>query len=254
MQIGCFGCDTKIEGDDSDTIVERFLAHAAAEHQWDYSEQSLRNYALNNAEAPERLSGSTERLAAIGTVTVHPVTEERLDDWRDFFDHDGFADNADWASCYCLSRHIDEPEHAELYWKDSREGMVDRLQAGTAFGYLAYVDGRPAGWVNASSRSDYIKAYRLADPGGPDSSTVVGVTCFVIAPPYRRHGIAGALLDAVVAGAASRGADWVEGYPSNNPEGTESMHLFRGPRSMYEARGFKTVEVREVDTIMRRPA
>ena len=254
MEIPCFGCDVKIAGDDAEEIEDRFVAHAAEIHEWDYPEQALRNYARNNAEALGRLTGGTERLAAIGAITVHPVTEERLDDWFDFFDHDGFADNADWASCYCMSPHVDDPEMPERYWKDSRKAIADRLRAGSTVGYLAYVDGRPAGWVNASNRSDYIKSLRLIDPGGPDSSTAVLVSCFVIAPPYRRHGVAGALLDAVVADAASRGVDWVEGYPANDPQQGESQHFYRGPRSMYEARGFKVVEVGDTNTLMRRPA
>jgi len=31
--------------------------------------------------------------------------------------------------------------------------MVDLLTNNQAFGYLAYADGRPAGWVNASLRA-----------------------------------------------------------------------------------------------------
>ena len=63
-----------------------------------------------------------------------------------------------------------------------------------SFGYLAYVNGQPAGWVNASSRSDY-GLYRRVDPDGPEPQSVIGVSCFLIAPPFRRHGVASALLD-----------------------------------------------------------
>jgi GNAT superfamily N-acetyltransferase len=76
--------------------------------------------------------------------------------------------------------------------------MAERLRGGTTLGYLAYVDGRPAGWVNASLRSEY-GLYRLVDPDGPEPRSVIGVSCFVIAPPFRRHGIASALLDRVMA-------------------------------------------------------
>ena len=83
--------------------------------------------------------------------------------------------------------------------------MTERLRGGATFGYLAYVDGRPAGWVNASLRSDY-GLYRKVDPDGPEPTSVIGVSCFVIAPPFRRHGIASALLGRVIADAAARGA------------------------------------------------
>jgi hypothetical protein len=65
---------------------------------------------------PRRPSGSggTQRLLEIGDITVHPVTKDRIDDWLRFFDHDGFAGNPDWASCYCLEPHVPAtPEHPE---------------------------------------------------------------------------------------------------------------------------------------------
>jgi GNAT superfamily N-acetyltransferase len=91
----------------------------------------------------------------------------------------------------------------------------------------------------------------LVDPDGPEPRSVIGVSCFVIAPPFRRHGIASALLDRAIAGASARGAAWIEGYPHNKPTESDAGH-FRGPRSMYDARGFQPIEVREQYTVMRR--
>jgi len=54
----------------------------------------------------------------------------------------------------------------------------------------------------------------------------------------------------VIADASGRGATWIEAYPHNTPEGSDAVH-FRGPRSMYDARGFKSIEVRDRDTVMR---
>jgi hypothetical protein len=61
------------------------------------------------------------------------------------------------------------------------------------------------------------------------------------------------LLDAVIADAAGRGAQWVEGYPRNAPNDDDASH-FRGPRHIYDIRGFEPVEQREHDTVMRRAA
>jgi GNAT superfamily N-acetyltransferase/predicted small metal-binding protein len=252
VKVKCFGCDASIEADAADEVVDAFVVHGRERHTWTYPEEALRNYARNYAEAGERLTGDTERLSEIGDVAVHPVTEDRLDDWLRFFDHDGFAGNPDWASCYCLEPHLPAtPEQPEQPWRERRTAMADRLRGGGTFGYLAYVDGRPAGWVNASLRSDY-GLYRLVDPDGPEPTSVIGVSCFVIAPPFRRHGLAGALLDRVIADAAARGASWIEGYPRNAPDAGDAGH-FRGPRSIYDARGFEPIAVRERDTVVRRP-
>jgi GNAT superfamily N-acetyltransferase len=253
VKVKCFGCDALLDADDSAAAADAFVAHGRERHTWSYPEEAIRNYACNYAEATERLTGDTERLADIGDITVRPVTEDRIDDWLRFFDHDGFAGNPDWASCYCLEPHVPAPpEQPERAWRETRATMADRLRAGATFGYIAYVDGRPAGWVNASLRADY-GLYRDVDPEGPEPTSVIGVSCFVIAPPFRRHGVASALLDRVIADAAARGAAWIEGYPLSKPDESDASH-FRGPRSMYDARGFEPIEVRERDTVMRRSA
>jgi len=254
MKTGCFGCDVVLEADDAEGIADAFVAHTRDAHEWDYPEDALRNFARNFAEAGERLSGDTERLDEIGDVEIHPVTVDRIDDWLQLFDHDGFAGNPDWASCYCLFPHEPpSPDMPERLWTDSRSRMVERLSGGTTFGYLAYVDGRVAGWVNASSRADYADFLRILEPGAPEPESAIGVSCFVIAPPYRRHGAAAALRDRVVSAASARGASWVEGYPRNDPEDSDAGH-FTGPRSLYDARGFEQVSVREKDTVVRRAA
>jgi GNAT superfamily N-acetyltransferase len=252
MQVKCFGCEATLEAGSLGEVEEAFVAHGRTNHDWSYPEEAVRTYARNYAEAAERLTGSTERLAEIGEVTVHPVTPERIDDWLAFFDHDGFAGNPSWASCYCFEPHVPTtPERPERPWREARAAMAERLRDGGTFGYLAYVGGRPAGWVNASRRADY-GMYRDLDPDGPAPASVIGVGCFVVAPPFRRHGVAAALLDRVIADAAARGAAWVEGYPHNTPEEGDAGR-FRGPRSLYEARGFKPALERKRDTVMRLP-
>jgi len=86
VKVKCFGCDALIEADTSAAAADAFVVHARERHTWSTPEEALRNYARNVAEAPERLTGGTERLAEIGDITVYPVTEDRVDDWLRFFD------------------------------------------------------------------------------------------------------------------------------------------------------------------------
>lgn len=253
VQVRCFACDALIHADDGDAVVDAFVAHGLESHNWSHPEEAVRNYARNYADATERLTGGTERLREIADVAVHPVTEDRIDDWLRFFDCDAFAGNPDWASCYCLEPHLPATaEEPERPWRKARAALAERLRDRTTFGYLAYVGGRPAGWVNASLRSEY-GLYRDVDPNGPAPASVIGISCFIVAPPFRRHGIASALLDRVIADASARGAEWVEAYPRNKPDESDAGH-FRGPRSMYDARGFQPIAVRERDTVVRRAA
>jgi GNAT superfamily N-acetyltransferase len=247
--IECFEKDERFDGDDVEALIEQLLAHVRATHDVPYPDAELRLWARNFADASVRGDGPTARLPSIGSIEVHPVTEERIDDWLRFFDRDAFADNPDWASCYCLHPHVGDA--SERPWRDVRAEMIERLRSGATLGYLAYVDGRAAGWVNASLRSTYAK-YSDVDPAGPAPDTVVGVSCFIIAPPYRRHGVSSALLDRVVADGATRGARHVEGYPRRSGA-REDAESFCGPRSMFDTRDFTPAEEHDGYTVVRRP-
>jgi GNAT superfamily N-acetyltransferase len=234
----CEACGTEVAAEDETGFADAFLVHVRAAHtDWPYPDVAVRNF----GEALLRLTGPAERLDAIGSVEIQPVTEDRLDDWTAFFDHDGFVGRPEWAACYCSEPHLlslvsgapaaaegatDDPENRS--WRHNRAAMQDLLRTGRSFGYLAYVDGRPAGWVNASKRNEYA-LFRLLDD---DDAEVIGISCFVIAPPYRRHGIAARLLDRVLEDAGARGAKAVEAYPFLAGRGAEGDADFRGPRSL----------------------
>lgn len=251
MELNCFECQQSITASDLSGLGDDLLAHARSQHEWPYADQAIRNY----AEATQRLTGPSERLAAITEPVIRPATCDRTDDWLRFFDHDAFVGTPEWADCYCLEPHVrpgpgQVEESDTAPWQEQRAAMEKRICDEKAFGYLAYVDDRLAGWVNASKRSDYSLYYRPNDDGAPADTDVIGVSCFIIAPPYRRHGMASLLLDRVIEDALDRGAGWVEAYPFN-VRGDSDAHNFRGPRPMYDERGFEPVEVRERDTIVR---
>ena len=86
-------------------LTESFLVHARSQHEWPFPDQNIRNF----AEATQRLTGPSERLGSIGSIEIHPVTEDRLDDWTAFFDHDAFVGKPEWAACYCFEPHSAEP-------------------------------------------------------------------------------------------------------------------------------------------------
>lgn len=250
MKVDCFECETSISADTLTDLGDQFLAHARAEHEWPHPDPAVRNY----AEATQRLTGPSDHLDEIGPISVEEVTADRLDDWLAFFDHDAFVGTPEWAACYCLEPHARDPEAPGddvASWRDNRAEMTALLESGGSFGYLAYVNDRPVGWVNASERQKY-SLYRNVDPDGPDPGDVIGVSCFIVAPPYRRHNVASLLLDRVIEDAADRGATWIEGYPFTDESDSDSGN-FRGPVSMYVARGFEGIEVRDRDTVMRRP-
>ncbi len=248
----CDECSALVAGSDLEAFSDAYLAHARSQHpDWPFPDMAIRNY----AEATQRLTGSTERLDTLASVTIHPVSASRIPDWLAFFDRDAFAGNPVDAVCYCSGPHLfafGQEAGGELLrpWRQNRELMIGLLESGRVFGYLAYVGDRPAGWVNASKRAD-CSMYLIGDSADPADRDVISLPCFGIAPPYRGHGLVGRLLERVLSDAASRGMTWVEAYPFNDQENVDEDN-WRGPRSLFDAHQFKLMERRERYSVMRR--
>ncbi len=87
------------------------------------------------------------------------------------------------------------------------------IRAGEARGYLAYAGDRPIGWCHAAPRTSLAgltanEEFHVDDPDG-----VGAIYCFVIAPSYRRQGVAARLLTEAVEGFRAEGLRVAEGYP-----------------------------------------
>ncbi|GAB3425339.1 hypothetical protein GCM10027569_62330 [Flindersiella endophytica] len=229
-----------VEGGTLRAFSDAYVEHVREAHpDWPFPEIAIRNV----AEATQRLTGSTERLDTIGAIEVHPVVDERndrnerddrIEDWLAFFDHDAFAGNPVDAVCYCTGPLLGDTSSRP--WQVNRSCMVEMLRNGRAYGYLAYAGNRTAGWVNATMREN----------------ATIDIGCFAIAPPFRRHGVAGALLAHVLADAQTRGAKSVEARPLNQPD-TSAAANYRGHLGLFLAHGFVVVERREHDSLVRRP-
>lgn len=166
---------------------------------------------------------------------IRELTPELLPDYLEYFDKVAFADNPNWASCYCHCYYF---PHQLKSWKDAtasenRAAMIERIGCGQAKGHLAYVDGKVAGWCNAAPRNMFTA---LQDEPEPQADQIGAIVCFIIAKPYRRQGIATRLLDAACEGFRRQGLTIAEGTARTGSE--EDTHNYKGPLSMYLAAGF----------------
>ncbi|HEY7293817.1 MAG TPA: GNAT family N-acetyltransferase, partial [Dehalococcoidia bacterium] len=227
-------CQQRFEGADEEALFRALRAHSDETHAaLKLSDQQVRDYVA----AALRATGGTERLERIGTPEIHALTPERLDDFLRFFDHDAFANNPAWASCYCVFHYYDGADWGNRGAAENRADMQDRICTLRAQGYLAYVDGRPAGWINAAPRAIVTNIPEPED--GDDGRRIGAIACFVIAPPYRRHGLARLLLDAAIEGFRARGFTAVEGYPPRDPKSDSSAYM--GPPGLFRDAGFAQV-------------
>jgi GNAT superfamily N-acetyltransferase len=232
-----FGCGADISADDDEGMVQAAHGHFTEVHaELGLTEMSVRNY----FDAADRLTGSTERLDKIGDVEIRPTGPANVEDVIAFFDHDAFAGNPGWASCYCLYHHVDRsPGLDEWGMRSAQQNRTDlaaRLADRSTWGWVAYVDGKVGGWVNASPRS----AFPDHAVGGSDDDTTGAIVCFIIAPPYRRHGLGARLLAAACDGLREAGMTVAEAYPAIGPGG--DAQSYPGPLSLYLEAGFERVD------------
>lgn len=247
LEIAC-QCGHPIRGEDHEAVLAGAREHVKAAH----AELGLTDQHTSDYVAAALRSGPAKpRRATVGAVEIRPVTPDRVEDVLRFFDTDAFADNPAWASCYCMFYYHNraEGEWSARSAQENRDAIQNLLGCGRAQGYLAYVDGEPAGWCNAAPRRllprmDANEEYRVED-----ADRVGSIACFVIAPQYRRHGLAGRLLDAACEGFRAQGLAVAEAYPSKNPEG--DAEAYHGPLPLYERAGFTLFRELENTTIVR---
>jgi GNAT superfamily N-acetyltransferase len=194
---------------------------------------------------------------------AHPIAVGRLtpaarDDYLAFFDHErgaAFADNPEWARCYCLfyrlPRTIDWPGDAAR----NRTAIDAALVVGEHEGYLARAEGEVVGWLNAQPRHKLPHCFermRIPVPplDVPDHEAAV-IVCFVVAAGWRKRGVATALLDFALADFAERGLRVVDAFPFRTEGSADPTDHYHGPASLFAARGFERVARHEDLDVMR---
>jgi ribosomal protein S18 acetylase RimI-like enzyme len=153
---------------------------------------------------------------------------------RDFFRLHSAENDAGW--CFCAA-----------WWTPTWEGWGDRTaeqnrstreelcRTGEYDGYLLYDEGNPVAWCQVGPRDRLTKLVRQFhfDP----SPETWAVSCLLVAPAFRRRGLAAHLLRQVIRDLKARGVRRVECYPKRG-EGLSDGELWNGPEAMYRDAGF----------------
>ena len=194
-------------------------------------------------------------------ITVERLTPSRVDDYLRFFDHErgpAFADNPEWARCYCHYYHVAPALDWPAFTGDmNRVAMRARIATGEMEGYLAYAQGNVVGWMNAQPYTKLRHAcvrMRIEPPPLPvPAHDAAAIVCFVVSPGHRRQGVSRALLAAGLANLAERGVTLVDAFPWNvGAECESATDFYHGAPSMFIAAGFVAITGDERITVMRK--
>lgn len=250
LSIPCGGCPAQLSADSAETLLPVVLAHMAEAHS---------HFPVTTEMAEDFITASLRqepilpRVETTPDFTIVPLTPDRAADYFDFFDHRAFCDNPFWASCYCVAFQFGGTmtEWEQRRDRENRALAAQFIADGTHQGFLAYVDNRVVGWCSANRRT----MYRPLAVGGtilPADDPAIGtIICFMIAPPYRRHGLATQLLSAAIARFREWGCREVEAFPAK--ASPNAAHAFHGPRELYDAAGFTVATEYERQWRMTKP-
>lgn len=181
-----------------------------------------------------------DRLADIGDVEIKDVTPDLVPQYQHFFDKVAFRDFPAWQFCYCMETHRtqDDPEWDMRTGDDNRRDMSEAIARGEVTALLAFAKGAPVGWCNYGETTHLAGVIRKLELEAASLQGVGSVACFVIAAPYRGHGVASKLLETAVERLRARGVPEVEAYPSRGGDDSAQGN-YRGPLEMYLRAGFQ---------------
>jgi ribosomal protein S18 acetylase RimI-like enzyme len=193
-------------------------------------------------------------------IRVERLTPARRDDFLRFFDHErgpAFADNPEWAKCYCHFYHVPKAiAWGRLDGEANRTAMTARIEAAEMDGFLAYAAGGVVGWLNAQPYSKL--PHCIARMGIPapqveaPPEAAAAIVCFVVAPKWRRRGVARALLAFALESFEARGIRVVDAFPFKRGASTAASDHYHGPLSLFRETGFEQVSEHRNLTVMRK--
>ncbi len=174
-------------------------------------------------------------------LAIHPLTPERWPDLEAVF----LARGCSVArGCWCMF-YRETGAFIVPGMKKAADARKERLRGlaakGPPPGLIAYLGGKPVGWVTLGPREDFKRLATSRAMKAVDDKPVWSIVCFVVPSEYRGQGVATALLEGALAHARKHGATLVEAYPKE-PGGKVADHsLWFGAKSMYDKAGFAEV-------------
>lgn len=185
------------------------------------------------------------KAAARDGISIRPLAPSRVDDVKTIT-------RGSWgAQCWDLHPRLTASQQRDLGIAGKSTTAVERKRREivaklarrrtNAPMLVAYVDGAPAGFVSLGPRADYARVSGSKATPPVDDVPAWVIPCLTVGRPYRRKGVAVALLRASVEYAAKRGAPAIEGYPRADGKRVHDDFAFIGTEALFRKAGFRKV-------------
>jgi GNAT superfamily N-acetyltransferase len=160
------------------------------------------------AGGPRSAKGGGEGVARKSGPLALTAKELSARTWGDY--EQLFAEGTGWGRCACLfALQVRRPSPRHKTWAQQREAnlgvMHGLVEERRSRGILVYDDGAPVGWCQFVPKDEL----RLKERAAAGAEWFV--TCFVVDPRYRGHGVTGFALRAAIEAIKQRGGGIVEG-------------------------------------------
>jgi GNAT superfamily N-acetyltransferase len=170
------------------------------------------------------------------------MTNIRIDKFQesnrdDFYEIHSEKNGCGW--CYCVAWWVPTWDGwGERTAEENRRFREDLLLRGEYDGYLLYHDSQPVGWCQVGRVARLEKVLRQFSLTEDDD--VWAITCFLIAPTFRRTGLASQLLQGVIDRLERQGVEKIMAFPKKG-EDLDENELWNGPASMFRSAGFDVI-------------
>lgn len=128
----------------------------------------------------------------------------------------------------------------------NRQALEQDLTDNKVSAIIALLDEQVIGWARVARKAELRKLYdnrlyrSLAVLGEGEASTTFSISCFLVDPKLRRHGVARALLTACVELAKTLGASAIEAFPRGATDVSDGEQ-WTGPESLYQQANFRLI-------------
>ena len=138
-------------------------------------------------------------------LDFRPVTSANTEEFVRFFSAPGAPKH-----CWCMVWRRTAEEAKLQAPADRKRMMLERIDAGTPVGLLAYRGEEPIGWVSIAPRETH---RALGGPPAETGDAIWSLVCFYVPRRLRGRGLVRELLAGAVDHARANGATIVEAYP-----------------------------------------